>query len=346
VLEGSIPVTDYYAILSRAVTALDPNTAEARAALFARARAMMLDRMRDGSSQWTDAEIATDVENFDSTVARIEAEQHRRDHAADSPRHRAAAPYPPPPAAAGPTPLGKTTRYALWGLGGAAVVLLGAITTHLLLSAPPPSRVEPDSGKKAPAKETAKQPAKQPGKPKETNKEARSRRITGLDLDEGELAPGIDGGSSDTGLPYFLRRQAVYYRTTYSDGMMLIDRSQRFLYLVQPQARAIRYGIGIGGECTINPGLHRITRKMEWPPWSPAPELQKRKTYPATVASGPGNPLGARVLFVETTAAIHGTNAPKSIGQALTLGCFRLINDDIVDLDKRVPVGAGVVVIN
>ena len=80
-------------------------------------------------------------------------------------------------------------------------------------------------------------------------------------LDGDDLEPGVDGGSTDTGLPYYLRRQAVYYRSVYSPGMIVVDRSQRFLYLVQPQARALRYGIGIGGECDIGAGLYRIKSK-------------------------------------------------------------------------------------
>jgi lipoprotein-anchoring transpeptidase ErfK/SrfK len=129
--------------------------------------------------------------------------------------------------------------------------------------------------------------------------------------------------------------------------MVVVDRSQRFLYFVQPQVRALRYGIGVGGECQGGAGLYRIARKEQWPAWSPSPELRKRRTYPAQVASGPGNPLGARAMYFDNeTLGIHGTNSPKSIGQALTLGCFRLVNDDVADLEKRIPVGTAVVVTN
>jgi lipoprotein-anchoring transpeptidase ErfK/SrfK len=118
--------------------------------------------------------------------------------------------------------------------------------------------------------------------------------------------------------------------------------------LVQPQARALRYGIGVGGECDIGPGLYRIKNKSpQWPDWSPSAELLKRRRYPARVPGGPGNPLGAYALYFESSLpGIHGTNAPRSIGQAPTLGCFRLINDDMVDLEKRIAIGTGVVVLN
>ena len=181
-----------------------------------------------------------------------------------------------------------------------------------------------------------------------TAPEAAKSVVSRPSLDGDDLEPGVDGGSSDTGLPYYLRRQAVYYRSVYTAGMIVVDRSQRFLYLVQPQARALRYGIGVGGECDISPGLYRIKAKSpQWPEWTPSPRLLKRRTYPPRVPGGPGNPLGAYALYFESSIpGIHGTNAPKSIGQAPTLGCFRLINDDMVDLEKRIAIGTGVVVMN
>ena len=162
-----------------------------------------------------------------------------------------------------------------------------------------------------------------------------------------ELEPGIDGGSSGADLPYFFRRQVVYYRSVYSAGMIVIDRSQRYLYLIEPQFRAIRYGIGVGGECAPTGGLRRISRVAEWPEWRPTPDLLKRGAYPKSVAGGPGNPLGARAIFFDgNDLGIHGTNAPKSIGLATTLGCFRMVNDDVVDFAKRIAPGAGVIVTN
>ena len=129
--------------------------------------------------------------------------------------------------------------------------------------------------------------------------------------------------------------------------MIVVDRSQRFLHLIEPQIRAIRYGIGIGGECgKSEPGLRRISRVAEWPEWRPSAAMLKQKAY-QPLPGGPGNPLGARVIYFENgELGIHGTNAPRTIGQAVTLGCFRMINDDVVDLAKRAASGAGVVVMN
>ena len=323
-------MTDYYSILSRAVAALDPNTAQARTTLFDRARNMMLDRIRDPRSRWSEAEIRAEIDNFEATISRIESENAQRPVPVNRQRREPAQHAVPPPAreAAAPHPK-RVSRVALWSVVGMAALLTGG-ALYLLLSGGQPSRVKPTTAEA----------------PKATVQEPASRRSAGLTIDENEVAPGVDGDSSDARLPYFFRRQAVYYRTTYSAGMMVVDRSQRFLYLVQPQVRALRYGIGVGGECAASAGLYRVTRRVEWPEWSPSPDLAKRRSYPAKVAGGPGNPLGARALYFEAVVGIHGTNAPKSIGHALTLGCFRLTNEDVVDLDKRIEIGAGVVVTN
>jgi lipoprotein-anchoring transpeptidase ErfK/SrfK len=345
VLERSIPVTDYYGILSRAAASLDPNTARARATLFDRARKMMLDRIRANDSRWSESEIAAESDAFEAAVSRIERE--RAQWSVDSPSRaeglgggRGRAPLGPAPLHDEAAPAPKRGRLALWGLAGAAAVLLLAGAAYMMsgprsTGAPPPVASEPKASSKTASKATAPEPTA-----------AGSKRVAGMTIDENELAPGVDGGSTDAGLPYFFRRQAVYYRTVYSPGMIVVDRSQRFLYFVEPQVRALRYGIGVGGECAGGAGLHRIARRAEWPEWEPSPQLRKARSYPEHIAGGPGNPLGARVLYFENAIGIHGTNAPKSIGQALTLGCFRMTNDDIVDLDKRVAIGAGVVVMN
>jgi lipoprotein-anchoring transpeptidase ErfK/SrfK len=142
------------------------------------------------------------------------------------------------------------------------------------------------------------------------------------------------------------RRQPVFYRTNEAPGTIIIDTSDRFLYLIQPNNVALRYGIGVGRDGFQWNGLLKITRKAEWPDWTPPPEMIARQPYlPRFMAGGPGNPMGARALYLGGTVyRIHGTNAPETIGHAVSSGCFRLVNDEIADLYERVPVGTKVIV--
>jgi lipoprotein-anchoring transpeptidase ErfK/SrfK len=163
-----------------------------------------------------------------------------------------------------------------------------------------------------------------------------------------DVDPGIDHGSSEAGLPEQFRKQPVYYRTEYPRGTIIVNTADRFLYLIMGNNVALRYGIGVGRAGFQWGGIQRITRKAEWPDWTPPPEMIARQPYlPRWMAGGPGNPLGARALYIGSTVyRIHGTNAPETIGQAVSSGCFRLVNDDVIDLYNRVPVGTEVVVLH
>jgi lipoprotein-anchoring transpeptidase ErfK/SrfK len=329
-------LADYYSILSRAVASLDSNTAQTRAELFERVRNLLIDRIESEPGQWTNEAALAEVANFDAATDRIEAEAARRrpnESIERQPRlrpaadHRTAAPQDDTPVESR-RGLGRVAALGAVGLLG---VLLIGLAVYAFRGDPQTAATKAPGGAVVAKAPEAKQPVSSRPSP-----------------DGDDLEPGVDGGSTDAGLPYYLRRQAVYYRSVYSPGMIVVDRSQRFLYLVQPQSRALRYGIGVGGECDVSAGLYRIkTKSQQWPEWSPSPALLKRRTYPAKVAGGPGNPLGAYALYFESNLpGIHGTNAPKSIGQAPTLGCFRLVNDDVVDLEKRIAIGTGVVVLN
>ena len=142
------------------------------------------------------------------------------------------------------------------------------------------------------------------------------------------------------------RRTAVLYRTSEPPGTIVISTKDRHLYLVQGGGRALRYGIGVGREGFTWQGLVNITQKKEWPDWTPPPEMIQRQPYlPRFMAGGPGNPLGARAMYLGTTVyRIHGTNRPDTIGTAVSSGCFRLVNADVSDLYERVPVGTKVIV--
>src|SRR5580693_5999491 len=142
------------------------------------------------------------------------------------------------------------------------------------------------------------------------------------------------------------RKQMVLYRSTEAPGTIIISTAERHLYLIQGNGRAIRYGIGVGRDGFQWQGLLSITRKAEWPDWRPPPEMLVRQPYlPRFMAGGPGNPLGARAMHLGSTVyRIHGTNQPETIGSAVSSGCFRLINPDVIDLYDRVQVGTKVIV--
>jgi len=148
-------------------------------------------------------------------------------------------------------------------------------------------------------------------------------------------------------LPPRLRRQMVDYQTREPAGTIIIDTPDTYLYLVLGRGKALRYGIGVGREGFTWSGTERIRRMSEWPDWYPPAEMIQRQPYlPRMMAGGPGNPLGARALYLGNTLyRIHGTNQPSTIGQTVSSGCIRLLNDDIEDLFGRVTVGTRVVVL-
>jgi lipoprotein-anchoring transpeptidase ErfK/SrfK len=158
--------------------------------------------------------------------------------------------------------------------------------------------------------------------------------------------PGYVPNVDEEQLPPQYQRQMVLYRTTEPPGTIIIQTSERYLYLIQGNGRALRYGIGVGRDGFQWQGLLNISRKAEWPDWTPPPEMIARQPYlPRFMAGGPGNPLGARALYLGGTVyRIHGTNQPQTIGSAVSSGCFRLVNTDVIDLFDRVPVGTKVVV--
>src|SRR5215475_5595929 len=158
--------------------------------------------------------------------------------------------------------------------------------------------------------------------------------------------PGVIPNAADEQLPPQFRRQVVLYRSNEAPGTIIVQTGERFLYVVQPGGRAIRYGIGVGRDGFQWQGLQHITRKQEWPDWTPPAEMIARQPYlPRFMAGGPGNPMGARALYLGGTVyRIHGTNQPKTIGSAVSSGCFRLVNGDVIDLYDRIPVGTKVIV--
>jgi len=142
------------------------------------------------------------------------------------------------------------------------------------------------------------------------------------------------------------QRQEVDYTGSQPAGTILIDTPNKFLYLVEKGRRALRYGIGVGREGFAWSGVEKISRKAEWPDWTPPPEMLKRRPdLPTHMAGGPENPLGARALYLGSSLyRIHGTNEPETIGTNVSSGCIRMMNEDVIDLYNRVPVGTKVIV--
>jgi lipoprotein-anchoring transpeptidase ErfK/SrfK len=141
-------------------------------------------------------------------------------------------------------------------------------------------------------------------------------------------------------------RQVVAYNGPEKPGTIIIDTPQRFLFLVQENGTAVRYGIGVGRPGFTWAGAKAVTAKREWPDWTPPPEmLERRPDLPHFMAGGPENPLGARALYLGSSLyRIHGSNEPWTIGQAVSSGCIRMRNEDVVDLYERVKVGTKVLV--
>jgi lipoprotein-anchoring transpeptidase ErfK/SrfK len=162
--------------------------------------------------------------------------------------------------------------------------------------------------------------------------------------------PWQDAGEADgpsAVVPAHLRRQVVAYPAREAAGTIVIDTANTYLYYVVGGGRAIRYGIGVGREGFTWSGVRSINRKVEWPDWHPPAEMIARQPYlPRFMAGGPGNPLGARAMYLGGTLyRIHGTNQPSSIGKKVSSGCIRLLNEDAIDLFNRATIGTKVVVL-
>ncbi|MEA2895520.1 MAG: hypothetical protein QOJ84_1135 [Bradyrhizobium sp.] len=162
-----------------------------------------------------------------------------------------------------------------------------------------------------------------------------------------QAPPQADEDGVAIEMPARLKRQVVSYSTREAPGTIIIDTPNTYLYLVLGGGQAVRYGIGVGRDGFTWAGTQSITKKAEWPDWTPPPEMIARQPYlPRQMAGGPGNPLGARAMYLGGTIyRIHGTNAPGTIGTRVSSGCIRLTNEDVADLYSRVNVGTRVVVL-
>jgi lipoprotein-anchoring transpeptidase ErfK/SrfK len=184
----------------------------------------------------------------------------------------------------------------------------------------------------------------QPGQPDE---EAQQAALTQLSSnDPATFAPSSQGDMAHPPVDPKYDRQLVDYRSEEKPGTIVIDTPRHFLFLVQDNGKAMRYGIGVGRPGFTWEGVKTISAKKEWPDWRPPSDmLQRRPDLPRYMAGGPENPLGARAMYLGSTVyRIHGSNEPWTIGANVSSGCIRLRNADVIDLYNRVQVGTKVVV--
>jgi lipoprotein-anchoring transpeptidase ErfK/SrfK len=157
------------------------------------------------------------------------------------------------------------------------------------------------------------------------------------------IQPYEDTRAKATPIP----REEVAYASKYAPGTIVVSTVERRMYFILGNGKAIRYGVGVGRPGFEWGGTKAITRKAEWPDWTPPPQMLKRRPdLPRHMKGGPENPLGARALYLGSSLyRIHGSNEPETIGQAVSSGCIRMLNDDVIDLYERVRVGTRVVVV-
>ena len=171
-----------------------------------------------------------------------------------------------------------------------------------------------------------------------TNMSARDKKLL-------EFAP-----YEKANIPEQFRRQTVQYQGNQSPGTIVINSDARYLYYVLPEGKAIRYGVTVGEEALAFSGVAKVGRMTEWPSWVPTADIKQRMHVPNFVGPGPQNPMGARAIYLfegnkDTLYRIHGTNQPEYIGHAISSGCIRMTNEDVIDLYKRVKLGTTVVVL-
>jgi lipoprotein-anchoring transpeptidase ErfK/SrfK len=332
-------MVDYYPILARAMSAPEARDPQWRRGVYERARQMLVTQLLARRPATPPDAIAAEQSGLDSAIRRIEAEMSRPARGArprQEPIDQADRDITDPSARApdqGPlrTPL-RLSSISLFAVAiVAAAIAAGGYMfwvqhAHKAASAPIKNVASTAAPQAPPAAKAA------------TPKPATAK--------DGDLAPGIDGGAADNDLPYVFRRQPTFYRTLQPVGTIIIDKLQHFLYLIQPNNVALRYGIGLGEQCTELVGLRHVASKAEWPPWQATPDMiARRLAKPGVVAGGPGNPLGARVMELDDgKSRINGTNAPATVGTNVIFGCVRLGNDDVVDLYGRVQNGTPVLV--
>jgi lipoprotein-anchoring transpeptidase ErfK/SrfK len=330
-------MVDYYPILARAMSAPEARDPQWRRGVYERARQMLVTQLLARRPATSPDAIAAEQSGLDAAIRRIEAEMSRPARAAmprDAPGDEADGDIGDLSSATperGPLP--APLRLSSISLVAVAIAAAAIVAGGYMFWVQHAHKASPSPAKSAASTAAPQAPAATKATPPKPAK-------------DGDLAPGIDGGAADNDLAYVFRRQPTFYRTLQPVGTIIIDKLQHFLYLIQPNNVALRYGIGLGEQCTELVGLRHVASKAEWPPWQATPDMIARKlAKPGVLAGGQGNPLGARVMELDDgKSRINGTNAPATVGTNVIFGCVRLGNDDVVDLYGRVQNGTPVLV--
>ena len=303
-MSGREPMIDYAPFLIRAVAALRPNTSEQRQALYDRARRTLVDRLRASNTTLSDTDLGAESLALEAAIRRVEADAVRRSAPQSTkPAYETyAAAVEEDQNKTPPKNKNKSLRIVAGGFGVLVIVLAGVAAYTL------GPRIL-SSTRSVLGTRNVSRPAEQP--------------------------------AAAASASYVYLRQPVYYRTNHPVGTIVVDKVQGFLYVVRPSLSALRYGIGVGPECTTSAGLYQVVRKEEWPGWKP----------PSQPSSDPDNdrmknPLGARALYLNKDYRIHGSNVPLTSEQRVPQSCIRLVNDDVIYLYDRTPLESRVVVLN
>jgi lipoprotein-anchoring transpeptidase ErfK/SrfK len=325
-------MADYFSVIQGAVGELDINTAAARRDIYERARSALLGRLRSVEPALPEPVVEAELESLNKAIERAEAE-----HLASR---------------------GRFSRERYSGLDTGLGVGLGAApgAEPAPIRAPPP---EPTPGPALEARSERRDSLATPAeRPRRKILAPLLAAVVGLVLAivvtlgaliywprqnrdaQANAQASARAQAAQANVNYVYLRQPVYYRTTHPPGTILVDKAQRFAYVVLPNVVALRYGIGVGPECTTAQGLHRISRKEEWP--GRAGDSGFGKIRNLFAGNREDNPLGARALYLQDYR-LHGTNAPSNIGNTMPVGCVALINDSIIEFYDKAPLETRVV---
>ncbi len=332
-------MADYFTLLSRAVASLDHNTRDAREALYNRARTVLFDQLRAANPPWSDAQIKTEAASLEAAIRQVESDISRsggRPRAAANPATPSRRPIDTAENADEDTeqaaPTAQTVQTALRSLSPTLIGVIGAVILAIVAAGGYAYLSRPGAKSSTTAVRTAGDAGSKPN----GRQQPAGRKTTGKDQ------KGAD--TTNSVLPYVLRRQFVYYRSTYPPGTIVIVKSQHMLYQVRAETVALRYSIAIGPKCLDSAGLHRVVRKDGS---SASPSAAVGSPPPATPASVSNGSPGAPVLYLnDLENGIHGTDKTSVIGQNSSFGCFLLAGDDITDLYERTPLDTRVVITN